>query len=111
MFNYILRRLLYAIPILIGINLLTFMLFFMVNSPDDMARMHLGEKYVKQAEINRWKKTHDYDQPLFYNAQKSGVQRLSDTLFFNKSLKLFIFDFGPRETFWSCFHFLTNYLF
>ena len=35
---YLLRRLLYAIPILIGVNLLTFALFFVVNTPDDMAR-------------------------------------------------------------------------
>jgi len=33
---------LYAIPILVGINLLTFLLFFLVNTPDDMARMQLG---------------------------------------------------------------------
>ncbi|MDH5570990.1 MAG: ABC transporter permease, partial [Gammaproteobacteria bacterium] len=33
MFAYILRRILYAIPILIGVNLLTFSLFFVVNSP------------------------------------------------------------------------------
>ena len=42
MFGYILKRILYAIPILIGVNLITFMLFFMVNSPDDMARAQLG---------------------------------------------------------------------
>ena len=46
MLAYIIRRLLYAIPILIGVNLLTFALFFMVNTPDDMARMHLGAKRV-----------------------------------------------------------------
>ena len=46
MFAYILRRILYAIPILIGVNLITFMLFFMVNSPDDMARAQLGAKQV-----------------------------------------------------------------
>jgi hypothetical protein len=43
---YIIRRLLYAIPILIGVNLITFVLFFVVNSPDDMARMQLGDKRV-----------------------------------------------------------------
>ena len=39
MFDYIARRILYAIPILIGVNLITFALFFVVNTPDDMARM------------------------------------------------------------------------
>src|SRR4030066_56670 len=42
MIAYLIRRLLYAIPILIGVNLLTFALFFVVNTPDDMARMQLG---------------------------------------------------------------------
>ncbi len=42
MISYLVRRILYAIPILIGVNLLTFLLFFIVNSPDDMARMQLG---------------------------------------------------------------------
>ena len=44
MLAYIVRRLLYAIPVLIGVNLITFALFFVVNSPDDMARMQLGGK-------------------------------------------------------------------
>ena len=39
MINYIIRRVLYAIPILIGVNLFTFALFFVVNTPDDIARM------------------------------------------------------------------------
>ena len=39
MLIYILRRFLYAIPILLTVNVLTFILFFVVNSPDDMARL------------------------------------------------------------------------
>lgn len=66
MIKYILRRILYAIPILFGINLITFALFFMVNSPDDMARMHLGNKHVEQKAIEDWKAVHGYDLPLFY---------------------------------------------
>ena len=48
---YVIRRLIYAIPILIGVNLITFLLFFVVNSPDDMARMQLGMKRVTPAAI------------------------------------------------------------
>ena len=55
MLPYLLRRILYAIPILIGVNLITFALFFMVNSPTDMARMHLGSKHVTPEAIERWK--------------------------------------------------------
>lgn len=97
MFAYIIRRILYAIPILIGVNLITFMLFFMVNSPDDMARMHLGQKYVTQAAIDRWKQQQGYDKPLFYNAEKQGIRKFTDTLFYTKSLELFVFNFGQSD--------------
>ncbi|HUW76042.1 MAG TPA: ABC transporter permease, partial [Gallionella sp.] len=46
MIAYLIRRILYALPILVGVNLLTFALFFVVNTPDDMARMQLGVKRV-----------------------------------------------------------------
>lgn len=97
MIYYLIRRICYAIPILFGINLITFALFFMVNSPDDMARMQLGQKYVKPAAINEWKVQRGYDLPLFYNEEKSGLEQLSQTLFFQKSLKLFAFDFGLSD--------------
>lgn len=97
MFAYLIRRILYAIPILIGVNLLTFALFFVVNSPNDMARADLGKKYVTTAEIERWKVSHGYDKPLFYNSQRSGIQQFTDTLFFNKSVKLFTFNFGISQ--------------
>jgi peptide/nickel transport system permease protein len=94
---YIIRRLLYAIPILIGVNLITFVLFFVVNSPDDMARMHLGEKRVTEEAITTWKEEHGYARPLLYNPEASGLGRLTDTIFFEKSIKLFVFDFGSSD--------------
>jgi len=96
--RYIVRRVLYAIPILLGINIITFALFFMVNSPDDMARMHLGQKYVRPAAIEHWKQNHGYDLPLFYNPQATGISQLTETLFVQKSLKLFLFDFGRSDS-------------
>ncbi|MEA1050279.1 ABC transporter permease [Lamprobacter modestohalophilus] len=95
---YILRRLLYALPILIGVNLITFLLFFVVNSPDDMARMQLGDKRVTQEAIDTWKGEHGYDKPLLYNAEVGGLASLTDTIFFEKSLKLFAFDFGQSDS-------------
>jgi peptide/nickel transport system permease protein len=65
MFAYIVRRVAYALPILIGINILTFYLFFVVNSPDDMARLHLGMKRVTPEAIEKWKGSHGYDKQLF----------------------------------------------
>ena len=97
MFAYITRRVLYAIPILIGVNLLTFTLFFVVNSPDDMARMHLGVKRVTPEAIIKWKQDRGYDKPLLYNSRASGTQKLTDTILFTKSVSLFAFQFGSAD--------------
>jgi peptide/nickel transport system permease protein len=97
MLAYIVRRLIYAIPILIGVNLLTFALFFVVNSPDDMARMQLGVKRVTPEAIERWKADRGYDKPLFWNSAANGAGKLSETIFFDKSLRMFAFDFGRAE--------------
>jgi peptide/nickel transport system permease protein len=97
MFAYIIRRILYAIPILIGVNLITFVLFFMVNTPDDMARAQLGAKQVTPELIQSWKAERGYDKPLFLNSKASGLGKLSDTLFVQESLKLFVFDFGSSD--------------
>lgn len=94
---YLLRRCLYIIPILLGINVLTFALFFMVNSPDDMARMQLGQKYITDVEITAWKTEHGYHLPLFYNDKANGVGRVTQTLFFQKSIRLFLFKFGVSD--------------
>ena len=94
MFAYIIRRILYAIPILIGVNLITFMLFFMVNSPDNMARAQLGAKQVTPELIQSWKEEKGYDKPLFINSEAEGISTVTNTLFVQESLKLFSFNFG-----------------
>jgi peptide/nickel transport system permease protein len=94
---YIVRRLLYAIPILIGVNLITFALFFVVNTPDDMARMQLGVKRVTPAAIQNWKAERGYDKPLLINAERNGTAVLTDTVFFQKSARMFVGDFGRAE--------------
>ena len=97
MLAYIVRRLLYALPILIGVNLLTFTLFFVVNTPDDMARMQLGIKRVTPEAIQKWKAERGYDQPLLYNATAEGTEKITRTIFFEKSVKLFVLDFGRAD--------------
>ncbi len=97
MLNYILRRTLYAIPILIGVNLITFVLFFVVNTPDDMARMHLGMKRVTPEAIEQWKAERGYDKPLVINSQASGSEKFTDTIFFQNTVRLFAFDFGRSD--------------
>lgn len=95
--GYLLRRIAYAIPILIGVNLLTFILFFSVNSPEDMARMHLGQKHITEEDVRDWKRTHGYDYPNFLNTEAEGIEMVIQTLFFQKSMKLFLFDFGVSD--------------
>jgi len=97
MIAYIVRRILYAIPILIGVNVITFALFFVVNTPDDMANLALGAKRVTPEAIERWKAERGYDKPLFVNARADGAGRLTDTIFFQKSIRLFVFDFGNAD--------------
>ncbi|GAB3672524.1 ABC transporter permease [Salinisphaera aquimarina] len=97
MFGYIVRRALYAIPVLIGVNLITFMLFFVVNTPDDIARMQLGAKRVTPEAIQAWKINHGYDLPYLYNADEDGMSTVTDTLFFQKSVKVMAFDFGTSD--------------
>jgi peptide/nickel transport system permease protein len=97
-FAYIVRRVLYAIPILIGVNLITFALFFIVNTPDDMARMQLGAKRVTSEAVEKWKAERGYDLPLVWNFKEESLfNKVSKTIFAQKSAKLFIFDFGYSE--------------
>ncbi|MCZ4305761.1 ABC transporter permease [Zoogloeaceae bacterium G21618-S1] len=97
MWAYLVRRLMYALPILMGVNLLTFALFFVVNTPDDMARMQLGVKRVTPEAIERWKVERGYDKPLFFNEGAEDGEQLTDTVFFDKSLRMFVFDFGAAD--------------
>jgi len=98
MINYILRRILYAVPILIGVNIITFVLFFVVNTPDDMARMHLGMKRVSQEAIIKWKDDRGYNKPILINKEENGIKKITNTIFFENSIKLFIFDFGRSDS-------------
>ena len=97
MLSYIIRRIFYAIPILIGVNLITFVLFFVVNTPDDMARMQLGIKYVTPEAIEKWKAERGYDKPLLFNQETENLDKLTNTIFFEKSVSMFILDFGKAD--------------
>ena len=98
MFAFLVRRVAYGIAILIGINLVTFLLFFQVNSPDDMARLQLGGKRVTAGAIQQWKAERGYDRPLYFNDRASGMQKLTDTVFFDSSVRMFAFDFGRADS-------------
>ncbi len=97
MIQYLIRRILYAVPLLVGVNIITFVLFFVVNSPDDMARMHLGQKHVTAEAIAKWKHERGYDLPLFKNDKAEGISQFTETIFYQKSVGLFLFRFGRAD--------------
>ncbi len=97
MISYIIRRLFYAVLILIGVNFFTFALFFFVNSPDDMAHAQLGAKRVTQEAVDKWKRDRGYDRPLFFDDKAAGAGKLTNTIFYEKSIKLFAFEFGRSD--------------
>jgi peptide/nickel transport system permease protein len=98
MLRYILRRLGYGVLVLIGVNLLTFFLFFSVNTPDDMARLNIGGKRVTQEQIDKWKAVRGYDKPLYYNAEAEGQQAFTDTVLWERSVSLLALDFGRSDS-------------
>jgi len=98
MINYIVRRIGYGFLILVGVNLFTFVLFFTVNTPDDMARMNIGGKRVSQDAIEKWKVERGYDKPLLWNSAAPGLDKATNTIFFERSAQLFVLDFGPSDT-------------
>lgn len=97
MFAYIARRIAYAIPILLGVNVIIFGLFFFVNTPDDMARQILGDKRITQQQIDDWKRQHNYHLPYFYNSAEAFPLSITQTMFWQKSIRLFVFDFGKSD--------------
>lgn len=98
MIAYVTRRVLYALPILLGVNIITFVLFFVVNSPDDMARLHLGSKHVTSEAVAKWKAARGYDQPLLWNTTRDGTTQLTETIFYRNTVRLFLFEFGQSDS-------------
>jgi peptide/nickel transport system permease protein len=98
MISYTIRRALYGVLILLGVNLATFFLFFTVNTPDDMARLNIGGKRVTQELIEKWKTERGYDKPLYWNESQQGTDQLTETIFWERSVSLFKLDFGRPDS-------------
>jgi peptide/nickel transport system permease protein len=84
MLRYVIRRVLYAVPILVGVSLLTFMLFYMTVTPEQMARRNLSAKNPTHAQIQEWLAQHGYDKPLSEQFRKHMSE-------------LFLFRFGNSD--------------
>ncbi len=97
MVTYLIRRICYALPILIGVNLLTFLLFFFVYTPEDLAKTAVGEKHASPEQIQSWMREHGYDLPRLWNGEEMGTAKLTQTIFWQKSVSLFFFDFGQSD--------------
>jgi peptide/nickel transport system permease protein len=98
MAGYLLRRFWYALWILVGVNLLTFLLFFTVNTPDDMARLNIGGKRVTQEQIDKWKAERGYDRPLYWNTSAQGADKLTRTVLWERSVSLMALQFGRSDS-------------
>src|SRR5690242_5947009 len=81
---YVIRRILYGIPILIGVTLFTFFLFYLSSTPEQMARRNLSAHNPSKAQIHAWIKQHGYDKP---KAQQ----------FATYISNLFLFRFGKSD--------------
>jgi peptide/nickel transport system permease protein len=84
MLRYISRRALYAVPILLGVCLTTFLLFYVVVPPTQLAKRGLSSKNPSRQEIQDWLQQHGYDRPRW--------QQFTDHM-----SKLALFDFGKSD--------------
>jgi len=91
MLAYLLRRLAFGAVTVVGVLLLLFALFFLVATPDDVARKALGEKAMPEA-IAQWKTNHGYDKPRLWNAAAPF-----DTMLAEHLRRMLTFDFGRSD--------------
>ena len=96
MMAYLTRRLLYSVPVVIGVVFLTFVLFFYVNTPEQMARRSLGMK-ANEEKVARWVRARGYDVPLFWNGAHGGARRVTETLLYRKCVRVLAFDLGRSD--------------
>jgi peptide/nickel transport system permease protein len=60
--------------------------------------MQLGARRVTPEAVQKWKEERGYHYPLLWNSAQEGLYgKATKTIFFQKSAKLFVFDFGYSE--------------
>jgi peptide/nickel transport system permease protein len=85
MLRYLLRRLMYAVPILIGVSLATFALFYLTVPPEQMAKQNISAKNPTPEQIQDWLVARGYDKPI----SEQFVKHMRG---------MFLFDFGKSDT-------------
>jgi peptide/nickel transport system permease protein len=91
MIAYLIRRVLFGALTVIGVLLLLFVLFFLVATPDDIARKAVGDKALPEA-LTQWKATHGYDRPRVWNPDHP-----LDTILADHLRRMLTFDFGRSD--------------
>jgi peptide/nickel transport system permease protein len=91
MLAYLVRRLAWGGVTVVGVLLFLFALFFLLATPDDIARKALGEK-APQAALDQWKQNHGYDKPRIWNPDAPG-----DTMLADHFRRMLTFDFGKSD--------------
>jgi peptide/nickel transport system permease protein len=88
---YLVRRLAWGFVTVLGVLLFLFMLFFLLATPDDIARKALGEK-APQVALDQWKQNHGYDKPRLWNPEAPA-----DTMLADHFRRMLSFDFGNSD--------------
>ncbi len=94
MFSYLIRRLLYTVPIIFGVMMITFILFFAIQQPETMARVQLGKRATPQS-VGAWLHNRGYDKPRLINTRPG--EHFYDSILLNQMWKFATFDFGKSD--------------
>ncbi len=84
MLKYIIRRVLYAVPILATVSFLTILLFYGVFPPERIARNNLSAKNPTQKQLKDWLQQHGYDKPKWTQVK-------------DQTFALLTFNFGKSD--------------
>jgi len=95
---YIIRRVLYGIPIILGVLFLLFVLFFLYATPEVMAMKAKGDRASRDV-IDQWIKDHGYDRPKCVNRgyRMNQAGYWTDTVLFDHFHKMLTLDFGKSD--------------
>ncbi len=96
MMAYIIRRVLYTIPLVLGVCVFTFLLFDVAFPPKARAVQELG-RHANEKQIQNLIHTRGWDKGLFWHGEAKGFERLTDTRFVNHMKKLLLFRFGRTQ--------------
>jgi peptide/nickel transport system permease protein len=91
MLAYLVRRIAWGFATVQGVLLFLFALFFLLATPDDIARKAVGEK-APQAVLDQWKANHGYDKPRVWNPENPA-----DTMLVEHFRRMLTFDFGRSD--------------